>query len=78
MTSSNKESLEFIRKYKELCERYPTFEEKFMIYFEDRIIDYQKKIITADELDEKVVEFMNDFVCKSRNRKLKSILRKKE
>jgi hypothetical protein len=73
-----KESLEFIRHYKELCQKYPNFEENFMIFFEDKILDYQRKLLTAEELDLKIIDYIDFFIRKERNKKLKSILRKKD
>jgi hypothetical protein len=73
-----KESLEFIRHYKELCQKYPKFEENFMIFFEDKILDYQRKLLTAEELDLKIIDYIDFFIRKERNKKLISILRKKD
>jgi hypothetical protein len=73
-----KESLEFIRNYKELCRKYPKFGENFMIFFEDKILDYQRKLLTAEELDLKIIDYIDFFIRKERNKKLKSILRKKD
>ena len=77
LTQSTKDSIEFIRKYKELCQRDPHFEDKFMGHFEELIIDYQKNIITSKELDERTTDFLSDYKTNRRDKALRLILRKK-
>jgi hypothetical protein len=49
-----------------------------MIFFEDKILDYQRKLLTAEELDLKIIDYIDFFIRKERNKKLISILRKKD
>jgi len=78
LTQSTKESLNFIRKYRAICENNPKFEKDFMIYFEEKIIDYQRKNITAEELDESVSDYLDNYLISKRDKALKSILREKK
>ncbi len=78
MKSANKESLDFIKKYKRLCEIDPKFEDIFMRFFEAKIIDYQKEIITSQQLDEDVCDFIDIYQILLRDKKIKSLLRKKQ
>ncbi len=77
MTQSNKDSFEFIRRYKELCQKDPKFEDYFMDYFEELIINYQKNIITSKELDERTTDFLSDYKTNRRDKSLRLILGKK-
>lgn len=77
LTQSTKDSIEFIRKYKELCQKDLHFEDKFMEYFEELIIDYQKNIITSKELDERTTNFLSSYKTNRRDKALRLILRKK-
>lgn len=49
-----------------------------MIYFEQKIIDYQRKNITAEELDKNVCDYIDKYLISKRDKALKSILREKE
>ena len=49
-----------------------------MIYFEEKIIDYQRKNITAEELDESVSDYLDNYLISKRDKALKSILREKK
>lgn len=77
MNSVNKDTLNFIKKYKKICETDPKFEDMFMIFFEEKIIDYQNKVISAEDLDQEVNNFIDVYLSLSRDGKLKSILGKK-
>ena len=78
MTQSTNQNLNFIRKYRTICENNPKFEKDFMIYFEQKIIDYQRKNITAEELDKNVCDYIDKYLISKRDKALKSILREKE
>ena len=72
------ETLAVIKKITDLCKADPTFEEKFMIFFERKIVEYQSKEITPGDLDRALYLFLRDYLPKKRERKINSILGKKE
>jgi hypothetical protein len=45
-----------------------------MEFFEDSIIDYQSKILSASELDEKVWEWIVGWISTKRQNKLDNLL----
>ena len=63
----------FIKLYKKLSQD-PNFEDEFMGFFEDSVVDYQSKIISATELDEKVWEWIVNWISTKRENKLDNLL----
>lgn len=69
----NTNGTQFIKLYKKLSQD-PNFEDEFMEFFEDSVTDYQSKIISATELDEKVLEWIVNWISTKRENKLDNLL----
>jgi hypothetical protein len=65
-----------VEKYEKLSTD-PKFEEEFMVFFEESILDFKDKKISAIELDNRISEFVDKYVKVKRNKNINSILRKK-
>lgn len=78
MKKQTKEAIDIIKKFTKLCKSDPTFEEKFMIFFENLIIDYRSSNITAKELDDQLYEYFVSYTRNKRQNDIDSILGKEE
>ena len=76
--SKTKEAIYVIKKFTKLCKENPEFEEKFMIFFENLIIDYRSSNITAKEMDDQLYEYLQTYTRKKRESTIDSIIGKKE
>lgn len=74
----HKEAISVIKKFTRICKEDPTFEGKFMIFFEDLILDYKNKLIDAKTMDTKLDDYLTNYQKQKRNKVLESILRKKK
>ncbi len=73
-----KEAIGVVKKFTKLCQEDSDFEEKFMIFFENLIMDYKTSNMPGEEVDRRLSDYLDKYTRKKRDNKITSILRKKE
>jgi hypothetical protein len=73
-----KEALDIIKKFTNLCKEDRDFEDEFMIFFENLIVDYRSSNITAQEVDKQLSDYLDSYIKNKRQIKIDSIIGKKE
>jgi hypothetical protein len=74
----NKEALGVIKKFTKLCGEDPQFEERFMIFFENLLIDYRNSNLSGQEMDDQLYDYLQTYTMKKRENRIKSILKEKK